>query len=132
MENSNIEVIEYNVQEIEAYQDLINDIKIRMTVDAGLLDDEIKSLLKECKQEILTLKQNISDLQQDNLETFEACRIMSLQIHTNYRLMEIKDDVKREKLKKLLLTTDADMLYMDVDKVDNMFDVILGEKASNE
>ena len=87
MENSNIEVVAWNVQEIENYMDIINEIKKRIAIDENGLTKEVREVIQECKQEIITLKQGIEDLQQENLETFEACRIMSLQIHTNYRLM---------------------------------------------
>ena len=125
---SNIEVIEYNVQEIENYMDIINAIKARIAIDENGLTPEVKEVIQECKQEIITLRKSISDLQQENLEIFEACRIMALQIHINYRLMEVKDNAKRNKIKSLLLTTDEDIKFMDVEKIDNMFNVILGEK----
>ncbi len=128
MENSNIEVVAWNVQEIENYMDIINEIKKRIAIDENGLTKEVKKVIQECKQEIITLRTGIEDLQQENLETFEACRIMALQIHINYKLIEVKDDAKRNKIKALLLSSDEDIKFMDVEKVDNFFEVVLGEK----
>jgi hypothetical protein len=49
-------VLEY-ARKGELYSDLIEQFKVRLGVDEGLLDEEVKALLKEAKTEIQILDQ---------------------------------------------------------------------------
>lgn len=42
----------------ELYQDLVEQFKIRLAIDEGALNDEVQSILKEAKDEIIKLKED--------------------------------------------------------------------------
>jgi hypothetical protein len=51
-------VLEY-ARKGELYSDLIEQFKVRLGVDEGLLDEEVKALLKEAKEEIQDLRKQL-------------------------------------------------------------------------
>jgi hypothetical protein len=61
-------VLEY-ARKGELYADLIEQFKVRLGVDEGLLDEEVKSLLKEAKTEIQNLEVNLMKPLQKNLKS---------------------------------------------------------------
>jgi len=52
----------------ELYSDLIEQFKVRLGVDEGLLDEEVKALLKEAKAEIQNLRSQLDESIADKLE----------------------------------------------------------------
>jgi len=52
----------------ELYDELIEQFKVRLAIDEGVLDDEVKSLLKEAKEEILNLKKEVNELTGKKME----------------------------------------------------------------
>jgi hypothetical protein len=52
----------------ELYSDLIEQFKVRLGVDEGLLDEEVKALLKEAKQEIQNLRSQLDETIAEKLE----------------------------------------------------------------
>lgn len=52
----------------ELYSDLIEQFKVRLGVDEGLLDEEVKALLKEAKQEIQKLRTELDESYKERLE----------------------------------------------------------------
>jgi hypothetical protein len=60
-------VLEY-ARKGELYSDLIEQFKIRLGVDEGLLDEEVKSLLKEAKTEIQNLRGQLDETIAEKLE----------------------------------------------------------------
>ena len=125
MENldDNTQIIEYNVQEIENYMDIINHIKARIALDEMGLTDEVSQLIKECKNEIITLRTSIENLQQENMEIFKNNCIMARQLYVNEKLMEVKSETKKDKLKKLLLQCDKNVVNLSLEQIDR----IIGE-----
>lgn len=130
MENieSNVEVIEYNVNEIMNYQDIIQEIRTRITLDEQGLTDEVRELVQECKDEIVFLRTGIENLQQENMEVFKDNCTMAKQLYINEKLLNIKSETKRKKIKKLLLQYDDDVKFIDQKQIDNIFNIVLGEK----
>jgi len=60
-------VLEY-ARKGELYSDLIEQFKVRLGVDEGLLDEEVKALLKEAKQEIQNLRNKLDENIAEKLE----------------------------------------------------------------
>ena len=60
-------IVEY-AHKGELYTDLIEQFKVRLAIDEGILDDEVKSLLKEAKDEIINLKEDLNAKQSVELE----------------------------------------------------------------
>ncbi len=118
---SNIEIIEYNIDEIKNYMDIINEIKARITLDKNGLTDEVRELIFECKEEIESLRKSISDLQDENMKIFEDNCTMARQLYVNEKLSEVKSETKKDKLKKLLLSSDEDVKYLDQNNIDRIF-----------
>jgi len=52
----------------ELYSDLIEQFKLRLSIDEGLLDAEIKDLLREAKEEIIKHRGEIDQLMADKLD----------------------------------------------------------------
>jgi hypothetical protein len=52
----------------ELYSDLIEQFKVRLGVDEGLLDEEVKALLKEAKTEIQNLRKQLDSSISEKLE----------------------------------------------------------------
>jgi hypothetical protein len=52
----------------ELYDELIEQFKTRLAIDEGVLDEEVKGLLKEAKDEITTLKAKINSLMKESME----------------------------------------------------------------
>ncbi len=65
----------------ELYDDLIEQFKVRLGVDEGLLDEEVKGLLKEAKEEILKLRKDINGLTEKNLEVVTDAQEMAAQLY---------------------------------------------------
>jgi hypothetical protein len=65
----------------ELYDDLIEQFKVRLGVDQGLLDEEVKSLLKEAKEEILKLRGDLNSLTEKNLEVVSDAQQMAAQLY---------------------------------------------------
>ena len=118
--NDNLEVKEYNIEKIERYQDLIDDIRVRITVDENGLTDEAREVLLESKAEILRLRDYIQNTQEENLKYKKYCGIMARQLYVNHKLMDVKSREARKKIKKLLLTFDDDVKYSDKDDLDRI------------
>lgn len=59
-------VLEY-ARKGELYSDLIEQFKVRLGVDEGLLDEEVKALLKEAKEEIQDLRKQLDETIADKL-----------------------------------------------------------------
>ena len=65
----------------ELYDDLIEQFKVRLGVDQGLLDEEVKSLLKEAKEEILKLRKEMNSITEKNLEVVSDAQKMAAQLY---------------------------------------------------
>ena len=98
-----IEELQYIIQDLmkykskgELYEDLIDQFKIRMSVDAGLLDEEVKTLLKETSTEIKTLRAGINNMIAKNLTIKGDCQEMGAALF----LFELCEDVGLKGKKK--------------------------------
>jgi hypothetical protein len=65
----------------ELYDDLIEQFKVRLGVDQGLIDEEVKGLLKEAKEEILKLREETNRQIAENLEVKKDAQEMAAQLY---------------------------------------------------
>jgi hypothetical protein len=65
----------------ELYHDLIEQFKIKLAIDEGVLDDEVKGLLGEAKEEILSLKSQVNKLTGEKMTVEEDAKQMAAHIY---------------------------------------------------
>jgi hypothetical protein len=112
-------VLEYAAKG-ELYDDLIKQFKVRLSIDGGLLDKEVKALLKEAAIEIRKLRTDTNKLIDENLEYKNYAGIMAMQLYVNFELLKVKSEKARKKIKQLLLTSDDDVKYFDKEDIDRI------------
>ena len=64
----------------ELYEDLIDQFKIRLAIDENLLDNEVKVMLKEAKDEIISLRDNVNELTGTKLQLEQDTKEMATHI----------------------------------------------------
>ncbi len=65
----------------ELYEDLIEQFKVRLAIDEGLLDSEVKSILGEAKEEITKLRNNVNVLTGQNLTLEKDARDLATHVY---------------------------------------------------
>ena len=45
----------------ELYHDVMEQLKVRMAIDENVLDDEVKGILKEAREELVSLKKQVNE-----------------------------------------------------------------------
>lgn len=65
----------------QLYNDLIEQFKVRLGVDQGLLDEETKSILAEAKDEIVKLRTSSDENIQENLELRSDAQELAAQVY---------------------------------------------------
>jgi hypothetical protein len=73
-------VIQY-AKKGELYEELIEQFKIRLAIDEGALDEEVKGLLREAKEEILKLKGDINAHMAKEMELKEDAKKMAANLY---------------------------------------------------
>ena len=102
----------------ELYHDLIEQFKIRLSVDEGLLDEEAKNLLKEAKDEILKLRKDLNESIETNLEIRKDAQEMASEIYLRRKCDGLTEGQKTYVLEMLDNITDKA-------EIDKKFDIIL-------
>jgi len=102
----------------ELYHDLIEQFKIRLSVDEGLLDEEVKGLLKEAKEEILKLRESMNKQIEENLETRKDAQEMASEIYLRRKCDGLTEGQKKYVMEMLDSVTDKS-------EIDKKFDIIL-------
>ena len=81
----------------ELYDDIINQFKIRLGVDEGLLDEEIKSLLSEAKDEIIKQRLEVDKLTGKNLEVLQDCQELAATVYMHGKCDEAELSQEQKK-----------------------------------
>lgn len=79
----------------ELYDDLIEQFKVRLGVDEGLVDEEVKGLLKEAKEEILKLRGEIDSITEKHLEVTSDAQEMAAQLYLYEKCEGLTEKQKR-------------------------------------
>ena len=102
----------------ELYHDLIEQFKIRLSVDEGLLDEEVKGILKEAKEEILKLRTDLNKQIDENLEVRKDAQELASEIYLRRKCDGLTEDQKKYVMEMLDSVTDKS-------EIDRKFEVIL-------
>jgi hypothetical protein len=65
----------------ELYSDLIDQFKIKLAIDENVLDEEVKSLLRESKEEILSLTEQVNGFIAKKMEMDNDVKIMASELY---------------------------------------------------
>ena len=88
-------VLEY-AKKGELYNDLIEQFKIRLGVDQGLLDEEIKSLLKEAKNEIIKLRTAQDKSIAENLEVKQDAQELAATVYLYQKCQGLTESQRKQ------------------------------------
>lgn len=115
-------VLEF-AQKGELYTDLIEQFKIRLSVDEGLLSEEVKSLLREAKSEIVGLREEINKIYEQNFELKTDAKELAAQVYLHEKCKGLIETQKEKVFTILEGITDKS-------EIDKKFDIVL-EKYNN-
>lgn len=108
----------------ELYEDVIETLKTRMAIDEGHIDGEVKDLLRESKDKIAELKEQVNDLTSKHMETRKDAK----ELAANVYLREKCEGLTVKEQEKVLNLLEG---VTDKEQIDKKFDVIV-ESAREE
>lgn len=106
----------------ELYHDLIEQFKVRLSVDEGLLSEETKSLMKEAKDEILKLKKELNEKIGESLELKNELAKKEADLYLREKSEGFTDDQKAYVFKVLS--------GLDKEQIDEKFDIVVESMMS--
>jgi len=109
----------------ELYHDLIEQFKIRLSVDEGLLDKEVKSLLKESKDEIQKLRDELDTSISENLEVKKDAQELAAELYLRQKCDGLTESQKKHMIEML-------EGVFNQSEIDRKFDIILESLKVNE
>jgi len=109
----------------ELYSDLVEQFKIRMAIDEGLLDEEVKSLLREAKAEIVSLRETIDSTVSEKLELELDAQKMAAMLY----LREKCDGLTEEKKKYILGMLEG---ITDKAELDSKFSILMEQDEEDD
>jgi hypothetical protein len=127
-------ILEY-AKKGELYTDLIEQFKIRLSVDEGLLDEEVKSLLKEAKEEILKLRSDLDGVISENLEVKQDATELAAELYLRRKCDGLTESQKKKVIEMLGGITDReeiDRKFAFVLEMDDMKDKEEDEEDEEE
>jgi len=110
-------VLEY-ARKGELYSDLIEQFKVRLGVDEGLLDEEVKALLKEAKTEIQSLREELDKTIAEKLETKSDAQELAAELYLRQKC----DGLTVEQTTHVLAMLEG---VKDRDEIDRKFEIIV-------
>lgn len=109
----------------ELYDDLIEQFKVRLGVDEGLVDEEVKGLLKEAKEEILKLRGEIDQITEKSLEVTSDAQEMAAQLYLYEKCEGLTEKQKRHVMSIL-------EGVQDKEEIDRKFAIIVEQSDEEE
>ena len=109
-------ILEY-AKKGELYHDLIEQFKVRLSVDQGLLDEEVKSLLKEAKDEIVKLRNDMDGRISENLELQKDAQEMAAALYLHEKCRGLTESQKEHMFSILSGLTDQK-------EIDRKFEIV--------
>jgi hypothetical protein len=110
-------VLEY-ARKGELYSDLIEQFKVRLGVDEGLLDEEVKALLKEAKDEIVKLRDELNESISDKLQTKQDATELAAEVYLHRKCKGLTEGQSQHVIEMLDGVTDRE-------EIDRKFDIIV-------
>ena len=112
----------------ELYSELIEQFKIRLAIDEGLLDNEVRSILAESKDTIVSLKEDLNKSICEKLDLEVDCQKMANNIH-----LRTKCDGLTEAHRQRVMSILGDSSVEDVNsKFDLVVETTKIEKTNEE
>ena len=102
----------------ELYQDLIEQFKIRLSIDEGMISDEVREMLKEAREEIVSLRESLDENTGKVLELENDASEMAAQLYIRQ-----KCDGLTESQKKKVIDLLGDEIIKE--NIDTKFDTII-------
>jgi hypothetical protein len=93
-------IVEY-ARKGELYNDLIDQFKIRLSIDEGVLDDEVNSILSEAKEEIVSLQDQLNKTISENLTFQKDATKLASSLYKHELCADLSED-KRKVMMSLL------------------------------
>ncbi len=102
----------------ETYEELIEQFKIRLAIDEDMIDEEVKGMLKEAKDEIETLRDKMDTMKGTTLELETDTAKMAAHIYVRQKCDGLTESQKGHVINLL----DGVIVKEDIDK---KFDIII-------
>ena len=109
----------------ELYSDLIEQFKVRLGVDEGLLDEEVKALLKEAKDEIVKLRDELNESISEKLQTKQDATELAAEVYLHRKAQGLTEGQKEHVMEMLDGVTDRE-------EIDRKFDIIVEAYNGND
>jgi len=109
----------------ELYADLIEQFKVRLGVDEGLLDEEVKALLKEAKGEIQDLRKQLDSTISEKLEVKGDAQELAAELYIRNKC----DGLTVEQSNHVMQMLEG---VKDRNEIDRKFEVIVEAYKSDE
>ena len=121
-------VMEY-ARKGELYDELIEQFKVKLALDENVLDNEIKDLLGEAKDEITSLRKNVNSLTSSNMTLEEDAKAMAANLYLRQKCDGLKES---DKTKVLGILGDITNKSEIDKKYDIVLESILGEQEEEK
>ena len=117
-------IVEY-ARKGELYSDLIEQFKTRLAIDEGLLDKEVKNLLREAKEEIIKLREEVDEKTSSELELQKDAQDLASALYLRKKCDGLTESQKSHVIDILEGITDKE-------EIDRKFKVVLGTVTEQE
>ena len=108
----------------ELYEDLIDQFKVRLAIDEGLLDAEVKGMLGEAKEEIVKLRGDVNELTGTNLTLEKDARDLATHVYLRKKcdgltesqktsVMGILEGSSKEDIDKKLIEAKTELIKLN-------------------
>jgi hypothetical protein len=115
-------IVEY-AKKGELYDDVIQTLKVRLAIDEGMLNDEVKSLLREAKDEIVSLKGKLNEAIGKSMKVEEDAKLMAAHLYLRKKCDGLTE-AQRTKVVNLL----GDIT--EKEEIDRKFDIVVNNALS--
>ncbi|HRR49300.1 MAG TPA: hypothetical protein P5293_05035 [Bacteroidales bacterium] len=80
----------------ELYDDVIQELKVRLAIDEGVLNEEIRELLREAKEEIIRLKDELNKETAGRLQAEEDARALASHLYLRKKCDGLTESQRRK------------------------------------
>jgi len=102
----------------EVYEELIEQFKVRLAIDEGMISEEVKTMLREAKEEIETLRGKVDEMKGHTLELEKDASKMAAHIYTRRKC----DGLTEAQKKHVINLLDGVIVKEEIDR---KFDIII-------
>lgn len=102
----------------ELYSDIIEQFKLRMSIDEGVIEEEARNLLKEARDEIITLREELNGVIEESLEVQQDAQEMAANLYLRRKC----DGLTEAQSSKIMSVLEG---ITDVETIDKKFDILV-------